>query len=189
MKDNPIGGILKEIFITLGIAIAIALLIRVFILNAEVNMPSMQNTLIAGQRLLVFRTINSFNAPNRGDIIIIHPPIAPESEYVKRLIGLPGDAIEIKNGRVYIDNIPLDEPYIKEPPGYTFGPYQIPEDNYFVLGDNRNNSTDSHLGWTITKDDIVGKVWLRYWPLNKFGLIGSYPLNDQLSVEISTEAE
>jgi signal peptidase I len=181
MKNDSILGILKEVLITLGIAIVIVLIIRVFILNTEVNMPSMQNTLFAGQRLLVLRTINNFNFPNRGDIIILHPPIAPESEYVKRLIGIPGDKVEIKEGKVYLNDIPLDEPYIKQPPNYTFGPFIVPEDNYFVLGDNRNNSMDSHTGWTVTQKNIVGKVWLRYWPLNKFGFIGSYPIDSQLT--------
>jgi signal peptidase I len=181
MKTNSIGGVLKEILITLGIAIVLVLIIRVFILNTEVNMPSMQNTLIAGQRLFVVKMLGNMNPPDRGDIIILHPPMAPESDYVKRLIGLPGDTIEVKNGTVYLNGTALDEPYIKEKPRYTYGPFNVPENNYFVLGDNRNNSTDSHYGWTVEKDEIVGKVWLRYWPLNKFGFIGSYPLDDQLA--------
>jgi signal peptidase I len=183
MKKFQIPGIVKEIFITLAVAVALALLIRVFILNTEVNMPSMQNTLIAGQRLLVVKFLGNLNPPHRGDIIILRPPIAPETEYVKRLIGLPGDTIEIKNGKVYLNSIALDEPYIKETPKYTYGPFTVPENNYFVLGDNRNNSADSHFGWTVTKENLTGKVWLRYWPFNKFGFIGSYPLDDQLKVK------
>lgn len=180
MKEHKYTGILKEILITVGVAVVLTLIIRVFILNTEVNMPSMQNTLIAGQRLFVIKQLGDINLPTRGDIIILHPPTSPDSDYVKRLIGLPGDTIEVKNGTVYLNGTALNEPYIKEKPRYTMAPVKILENNYFVLGDNRNNSSDSHAGWTVEEDEIVGKVWLRYWPLNKFGFIGSYPLNDQL---------
>jgi signal peptidase I len=181
MKTNNITGILKEFLITLGIAVVLVLIIRVFILNTEVFNVSMQNTLIQGQRLFVLKQIGNLNTPQRGDIVIVHPPIDTKNDFVKRLIGLPGDVVEVKSGKVYINNTPLDEPYIKEAPRYNFGPFTVPENNYFVLGDNRNNSADSHTGWTVEKDKIVGKVWLRYWPLNKIGFIGSYPLEDQLA--------
>jgi signal peptidase I len=138
--------------------------------------PGLQN----GQRLLVVKAIYHFKAPERGDIIVLHPPVAPQNQWVKRVIGLPGDTIEIKNNLVYVNNQPLDEPYIKEAPAYNLPPYQVPADNYFVLGDNRNGSSDSHFRWTVTRDEIVGKVWLRIWPLNSWGIVPGYPLQEEL---------
>ena len=93
---------------------------------------------------------------------------------------MPGDTVEIRNRTVYVNNVALDEPYIKDKPNYTMKPYKVEEGHYFVLGDNRNNSTDSHLLWTVPEDKIVGEVWLRLWPLNKWGLIHGYPLELEL---------
>jgi signal peptidase I len=101
-------------------------------------------------------------------------------QYVKRLIGLPGDTVEIHGGKVYVDNVALVEPYIKAEPAYTMSTVTLGPDQYFVLGDNRNNSTDSHFGWTVTRAEIVGKAWLRFWPLDKFGNPGSYNIGSEL---------
>jgi signal peptidase I len=130
--------------------------------------------------LIVSKAAYFFSDPQRGDIIIVHPPIDPQKEYVKRLIGLPGDTIEIKNKLVYVNGVALNEPYIKETPYYTMGSFRVPDDSYFVMGDNRNNSFDSHYGWTVTREDIVGEVWLRYWPFTGWGLIQSFPINQEL---------
>lgn len=174
-------GFLKEFLITLGLAVVIYLILQTTIQSSIVNNVSMQPTLIAGQRLIVIKAMYVFSEPDRGDIIIVHPPVAPEEEWVKRLIGLPGDTIEIKHGTVYVNTSPLKEPYVKSAPSYTFAPYTVPAGHYFVLGDNRNNSTDSHTGWTVTRDSIVGKAWLRIWPFDKWGTVGSYPLDEQIA--------
>jgi signal peptidase I len=174
-------GFLRELLITLGLAIVLYLLLQTTIQSSIVNNVSMEPTLVANQRLIVIKVMYHFKEPQRGDIIIIHPPIEPQKEYVKRLIGLPGDTIEIKNGLVYVNGVPLNEPYIKESPDYIFSPYRVPDNNYFVLGDNRNNSNDSHAGWTVTRQEIVGKAWLRIWPLSKWGAVGNYPLDAQVT--------
>jgi signal peptidase I len=174
-------GFLREIFITLALAIVIYLLLQTTIQSSVVNNISMQPTLIADQRLIVIKAIYHFQKPQRGDIVIVHPPVEPEKEYVKRLIGLPGDTVTVQYNTVYVNHIALTEPYLKEPPHYTFGPFIVPEDNYFLLGDNRNNSNDSHYGWTVTGDEIVGKAWLRIWPPDKWGKVRNYPLNDQVT--------
>ena len=176
----------REWIITIGLAVVIYLLILAVVQDSEVFDISMQPTLVEGQRLVVVKVLYTFTDPQRGDIITVYPPINSEKQFVKRLIGLPGDTIEIRSGTVYVNDVPLDEPYIKEKPRYTFGPFTVPEDNYFVLGDNRNNSTDSHYGWTVTRDEIVGKACLRFWPFSKFGNPGNYPLNEQ--VESATPA-
>jgi signal peptidase I len=171
-------GYLKELLITLGLAIVIFLLLRTVIQSSEVFDISMQPTLIEGQRLIVIKTLYT---PQRGDIVVVYPPYENQRQYVKRLIGLPGDTVEVKNNLVYVNGIALQEPYIKAAPSYPMAAKTLPEDAYFVLGDNRNNSSDSHLGWTVTRHNIIGKAWLRFWPLNKFGGPGNYPLKEQLA--------
>jgi signal peptidase I len=173
-------GMLREIVITLGIAIVFYLLLQIFIQSSIVENVSMQPGLIEGQRLIVVKAAYWFGQPQRGDIIIIYPPIEPDKQWVKRVIGLPGDTVAIHNGTVFVNGIALNEPYIKAKPSYTFSLYTVPDGEYFVMGDNRNNSEDSHFGWTVARDKIVGKAWLRIWPLDKFGSVGNYPLNEQV---------
>jgi signal peptidase I len=170
----------QELAITLGLALALYLLLQTTIQSSIVEGSSMQPGLEDGQRLIVVKAVYHFREPQRGDIIIVHPPISPEKQWVKRVIGLPGDTVEIKKGTVYVNGVPLDEPYINEKPRYTMKPYTVEEGHYFVLGDNRNNSTDSHYGWTVPENDVVGEVWLRLWPLNEWGLVQGYPLSLEL---------
>ncbi len=186
MKDLLTKGIVREILITVGLAVVIYLLITTVIQNSEVHDISMQNTLIAGQRLVVVKPYYNFTDPQRGDIIVLRPPMDSQVEFVKRLIGLPGDTILIKGGKVYVNDVLLNEPYIKEVPLSTYGPFTVPEGRYFVMGDNRNHSSDSRTGWTITREEIVGKAVFRYWPLNKFGEPGNYPLNQEVESGINT---
>ncbi len=171
---------IRELIITLGLAIVIFLILQTTIQSSIVLGSSMEPGLIDGQRLIINKAVYHFREPARGDVIILHPPIEPQKEYVKRIIGLSGDVVEIKNGVVYVNHSPLKEPYIKDPPRYNFGPFTVPANNYFVLGDNRNNSNDSHTGWTVSGNEIVGEAWLRIWPVNDWGTIPGYPLNQQL---------
>jgi signal peptidase I len=173
-------GFIRELLITLGLAVVIFLLLQTTIQSSIVEGSSMQPGLQDGQRLIVVKAVYHFSTPQRGDVVIIHPPVSPEKQWVKRIIGLPGDTIEVKNEAVYLNNFPLVEPYIKAPPAYTLAPYKVPADNFFVMGDNRNNSTDSHYGWTVTRDNIVGEVWLRIWPFTNWGVVKGYPLESEL---------
>jgi signal peptidase I len=173
-------GFVREFLITLGVAAVIFLLFRSTANNSIVDGTSMLPGLEDGQRLIVVTAVYHFESPQRGDVVVIHPPVEPQQYFVKRIIGLPGDTIEVKRGAVYIDSMPLDEPYIKEKPRYTFAPVKIPDNNYFVLGDNRNDSEDSHFGWTVTRDNIIGEAWLRYWPLGNWGIVHGYPLSEEL---------
>ena len=90
-------------------------------------------------------------------------------------------------GSVYVNGSPLDEPYIKESPKYTFPQYDIPENNYFVLGDNRNKANDSHAGWTVPHQNIIGKAWFSIWPPDKWGLVAHHPLHEQLVSSMSKQ--
>ena len=146
--------------------------------------PSMKLTLNDGQQLIANKIVYKFHEPERGDIIIFHPPNNEEEEYIKRIIGLPGESIEIKDGTVYIYKtdgtvMQLDEPYVTNPARQSFNGDIIPENEYFVMGDNRNNSSDSRYGWTVPRENIIGKAWLSIWPPSEWGLIANYSFKDQ----------
>ncbi len=151
--------------------------------------PSMEPGLQSGQRILINKVAYAFGEPERGDVIVFHPPGDQETDYIKRIIALPGESVEIAEGIVYIhqngDVYPLNEPYIEELPNHDFQGDIIPEDEYFVLGDNRNNSEDSRNDWTVNSEDIVGKAWLRIWPLGEWGVVLNYPLDEQLASAVS----
>jgi len=135
-----------------------------------------------GQRLLINKVVYKFYEPERGDVIVFHPTNNRRADYIKRIIALPNESVEIKDGEVYIHQngkvSVLAEPYIKEPPSRDFRGDIIPEDEYFVLGDNRNNSNDSRNGWTVRRQNIIGKAWLKIWPPGEWGLVPNYPLEE-----------
>ena len=154
---------------TIIMAVVIALFINfAVIVNAEVPTGSMENTIMAGDRVIALRLSYLFGSPERGDVAIFKYPDAPDGEtvlYVKRVIGLPGDTVEIMDGNVYINGEVLEEDYIKETTMGDFGPYEVPEDCYFMMGDNRNNSQDSRF-WEnkfVEEDDMLGKVLFKYY--------------------------
>ena len=126
------------------------------------NGAAMEPSLVNGDLVTVYR-VNSLGIPRpleRGDIVAFKAPTQPDKEFIKRLIGLPGDSVLIKNGTVLVNGQPLSEPYVRYPAAYTF-PFdgqarRVPDDNYFVLGDNRPNSADSHLGWFVPQDNVIG---------------------------------
>ena len=136
--------------------------------NAEVPTGSMIPVVQPNDRLIVNRLAYLFEEPKRGDIVMFAFPDDEKDNYLKRIIGLPGEKVEIKNGLVYINDSekPLDEPYINDPPNGNYGPYNVPEGCYFMLGDNRDESKDARF-WNNTyvkKEKIVGKAWLKYYP-------------------------
>jgi signal peptidase I len=142
----------------------------------------MEDSFHDGQRLLIINDeiAYAFDEPERGDVIVFHPPGNRRGDYIKRIIGLPGDTVEVKMESVYVNDIKLHESYIKDPPNYTYPPIKVPENDYFVLGDNRNNSNDSHSGWMVPRQNIIGKTWLSIWPPDEWGLVSNYHLEEQL---------
>ena len=161
---------IKEIFewiLILALAVVAAMLInRYVIIKAEVPTGSMEHTIEVDDCILGLKPAYLFNGPKRGDVVIFPYPDNPETTYVKRVIGLPGETVEIKNGYVYIDGTPIEEPYLKEEMRGEYGPYVVPEGSYFMLGDNRNSSQDSRK-WKNTylkEEDIMAKVLFRYSP-------------------------
>ncbi len=165
---------IREFLAILVIAIAIFFLIQAAVQSSVVVFSSMEPNLHPGQRLLISKVVYKFHEPERGDIIVFPNPNNPDEDYIKRIIGLPGETVEIKGGAVYINGSKLDEPYIKDPPSRSFKEQEIPENEYFVLGDNRNNSTDSRAGWTVPRESIVGKAWVSTWPPGEWGLAPNY---------------
>lgn len=161
---------IKEIFewiLILALAVVAAMLInRYVIIKAEVPTGSMEHTIEVDDCILGLQLAYVFTDPQRGDVVIFPYPDNPETTYVKRVIGLPGETVEIKNGYVYIDGNPIEEPYLKEEMRGEYGPYVVPEGSYFMLGDNRNSSQDSRK-WKNTylkEEDIMAKVLFRYSP-------------------------
>lgn len=160
-----------EWVLILAFAVVAAMLInRYVIIKAEVPTGSMEYTIEVDDCILGFQLAYLFNGPDRGDVVIFPYPDNPETTYVKRVIGLPGETVEIKNGYVYIDGTPIEEPYLKEEMRGEYGPYVVPEGSYFMLGDNRNSSQDSRK-WKNTylkEEDIMAKVLFRYSPSFKW---------------------
>ena len=160
-------------------AVLLFISFRLTIQDSSVDGPSMENTFQNGERVLVYKLAYKFGLPQRGDVIIFHPPIPSTSPFIKRIIGLPGERVVIKNSTVTVikvngSKITLQEPYIRESPDYNYNSGIIPPDDYFVLGDNRNDSTDSHYGWFVSRNEIIGKAWLCVWPPHLWGLAENY---------------
>jgi signal peptidase I len=174
-------AILREIGITLILAIVIFLILQATVQSFVIVEHCMEPEFYEGERLLVNKVVYYFTEPERGDVIILHPPLAINAIYIKRIIAIPGDSVEVKDGAVYVNGSELDEPYVRNPPSYTFNMIVVPEDEYFVLGDNRNIANDSHKGWTLPRENIVGKAWLTFWPPSEFGFVVHYPLEEQLA--------
>ncbi len=173
-------NILREVLITIILALIIFFAARATIQTYIVVMTSMEPSFHEGQRLVVNKVVYIFGEPERGDVVVFRAPNQEHDDFIKRVIALPGDTVEVKNGAVYINGVRLDEPYIKSPPSYNMAEMKVPEDSYFVLGDNRNNSNDSHYGWLLPRENIIGKAWLSTWPPDNWGLVPDYSLGEQL---------
>ena len=174
-RKQEILSWVKVIVAAILIALAVDFLI---IANATVPSGSMEDTIPIGARIVGFRLdYRFFRDPARGDVAIFKYPDDESKDYVKRIIGLPGDTVDVKDGKVYINGSdePLNEPYLKETPTGDYGPYQVPEDSYFMMGDNREASWDSRY-WDETfvkREKLVAKVYFMYFPKIK-GLTFSY---------------
>ena len=165
---------LRDIIEVVVPAIILFLIINQFIEHTVVPSGSMIPTIQIEDHFFLNKTAYWFHKPQRGDIVVFKPPASMcKTDFVKRLIGLPGEKIAIRHGIVYINDHPLKEPYITpdRAPIDDFGPYLIPDGRYFMMGDNRNNSRDSRYWGTVPLKDIRGKAWWRFWPLNQMGII------------------
>ena len=180
---------LQEIFETLGLAVLLFLVINLISARVRVDGFSMRPTLDDGEFVLINRLAYQFGNYQRGDIIVFRPPMYPEAgsirrllglpnisddyeDYIKRVIGLPGDSVKIENGTVRINGSLIGEPYIAAAPGYS-GEWSVPAGNLFVLGDNRNNSADSHAWGFLPEKNVLGKAMVIYWPFAEWKVLKS----------------
>jgi len=168
------------------VAISVALLIQAFLVKPyRIPSPSMEDTLLVGDRVLADRISWRFSDPQRGDIVVFHPP-TPGPVLIKRIVGLPGDTLSLRDGAVYVNGERLTEPYVHRVDGapeptepFTMGlpwnlqqSYTVPADSYFMMGDNRTDSADSRDFGPVARDQLVGRAFARYWPVGRIGGLG-----------------
>jgi signal peptidase I len=176
-SDNPWVEVAK----TIGLSAVLAFGIRTFVAEARyIPSGSMLPTLQINDRLIVDKVGYHFKEPQRGDIIVFSPTETLKRQnfhdaFIKRVIGLPGEKVEIKGGRVYVNGTVLRENYLNEMPQYQWGPQTVPPESYLVLGDNRNNSYDSHYWGFVPRDKIIGRAVVRFWPFDRVGEITPEP--------------
>lgn len=173
--EKKASGFWRDMLETILMAVVLFLLLNAVTSRVRVYNVSMQPTLYEGNLLVVNKLAYKLGDPKRGDIIVFHYHGTPTEDYIKRVIGLPGDTINVKNGIVQVNGQALTEPYIAELPGYT-GSWTVPDGELFVLGDNRNHSSDSH-DWGFVKQEwVVGRAIILYWPLDSIRILSNTDL-------------
>lgn len=161
------------------IALLLAILIRTYVAEPRyIPSDSMVPTLQMGDRLVVDKVSYRFHEPATEDIVVFDAPqqlqslgYAKDQAFIKRVIGQPEQIVEVTEGKVYLDHQPLQEDYIAEPPAYQLAAIRVPPNEFFVMGDNRNNSNDSHVWGFLPKHNIIGRAVFRFWPLNRIGFV------------------
>jgi len=152
------------------LSVILLALINFISTRIRVNGSSMVPTFQDGQYVLVNKLAYRWTPYSHGDVIVFYFPLDPTEEYIKRLVGLPGDVVRVRDGQVFVNDVLLSETYISAPPLYS-GEWQVPEDSFFVLGDNRNNSSDSHNWGMVPANHVIGKAILVYWPVEKISWV------------------
>jgi signal peptidase I len=192
-RGESVRSLIWEIVQTVLLTIAIFLAVRSVVQNFRVEGASMDPTLHSGQYLLINKVLYArtdgtlldrffdtdlsaevnflFGGPKRGDIIVFRSPGQSDKDFIKRVIALPGETVRIVDGQVFVNGRPLEEPYVRHRATYDLDQKQVPPGSYFVLGDNRPNSSDSHLGWFVPANNIIGKAWVSYWPPTYWGVM------------------
>jgi signal peptidase I len=180
-----------ELIQTVVLTLLIFFAMRAVVQNFKVEGTSMEPTLHHNQFLIINKATYArldgtplarlvstsdragprfvFGEPARGDIIVFRFPAQPEKDFIKRIIAVPGDTVEIRAGKVYLNGRPTEEPYIRDGATYDAPPRAVPAGQYFVLGDNRPNSSDSHVWGFVPADNLIGKAWFAYWPPGDWG--------------------
>lgn len=168
VKENILDWI-----VTIAMGVALYFAIDFCIGRVRVDGISMDTTFHEGQLLMVNKLNYRFNEPKRGDVVVFTSPVEPDKEYIKRLIGLPGDKISVQDAVLYLNGNAVDEPYLHEAMTYDFPEMTVPEGMYFAMGDNRNHSFDSHNWGGVPRENLIGNAFFRYWPLTRIGIISN----------------
>ena len=187
-KEN-MKSFLKEVIITLILAVIIFLAARSTIRTYEVFQSSMLPNFKQGELVVVNKAAYWFGGPKRGDVVILKAPNGEKNNWIKRIIGLPGDTVEIIKGVTYVNGIQLYEPYVKNNFTYTMPKVIVPADTYFFLGDNRDVSNDSSHGWWLKRDDVLGKAWFISWPPKDWAVVPKYNPIQQPQTTTTTQAK
>ncbi len=199
-RGDSVRSLIWEIVQTVLLTIAIFLAVRSVVQNFRVEGASMDPTLHGGQYLLINKVLYArtdgtlldrffdadlaadvnflFGGPKRGDIIVFRSPGQTDKDFIKRVIALPGETVRIVNGQVFVNGKPIDESYVRHRATYDLDQKVVPSGSYFVLGDNRPNSSDSHLGWFVPANNIIGKAWVSYWPPTYWGVMPAAAYSD-----------
>jgi signal peptidase I len=165
-------SVTRELFESIIPAILIAVLLNLFVVQpTKVRGESMEPTLHTNEYLLVEKISYRFHPPRRGDVVVFKYPRDEAENFIKRVIAVPGDTVEIVSGRVYINGQPTVEPYLLQLPRESMPPTIVPQGQLFVLGDNRLNSNDSRSFGMVSLDEVLGRAWLRYWPINEITIL------------------
>jgi signal peptidase I len=194
VSQRPAVGCLFEVVETLVLTLVIFLGIQTFVAQPyKVQQESMETTLLPEQYVLVDKLTPHWSAYTHGDIVVFDPPASWSGSngvpFIKRIIGLPGDRVELRDGLVYVNNVKLDEPYIykddgvpqsSDPAGGGATQWLVPDGDLFVMGDHRHNSADSRVFGPIPISSVIGRAWLRYWPFDTFGILPT-PSHPELS--------
>lgn len=174
-----LGAFFLDIIQVIVFAVAIFLFVYLLVLQPhKIKGDSMQPNFPDGEYLLTDKVTYRFGEPKRGDVIVFKAPTGNGDEFIKRIIGLPGETVSITNGNIYINEKLLDEPYLSDELYTSSASFlsegkkvAVPEESYLVFGDNRPRSSDSRVFGFITKEDITGRAWLVYWPMQNAGII------------------
>lgn len=188
----PLEGIaeaLEVVALALIMFVAVRTVAQNFIVDGGSMEPNFHNGELVIVNKLAFRQFNlawlpftdntdwePFGSPSPGDVVVFEFPQDPQRDFIKRVVAVPGQTVEVRDGRVYVDGQAVQEPYLSEPPYYSYGPAMVPSGQLFVLGDNRNNSYDSHSWGMLPEERLIGRAEFRYWPLSEAGRISSHPL-------------
>jgi len=174
-KPKSSARFLIELIEIILIAFALSWVLRTYIIEArKIPTGSMLPTIQLEDRVIVDKFFfKRFDEINHGDVIVFHPPPSAHAtdDYIKRVVGLPGDKVQIRNKTTYVNDQPLYEPYLLEKPNSDFGPIVVPNDSVFVMGDNRNNSADSREWGFLPMENVTGRTLFRYWPLDQIGAL------------------
>ena len=163
--------IARELMETVVLSLIIFFVIRLGVQNYRIESHSMDPNFAENQFVLVNKLSYRFGEPQRGDVVVFHNPNNTREDYIKRVVGLPGDTLELVDGNVYVNGSLLEEPLIHEPTWGLMGQVVVSPDHLFVMRDNRTNSRDSRNFGELPMDLVVGKAWLRIWPFDKFGWV------------------